>query len=918
MSISTIHAADITVGEACTLADAIAAANADEPRGGCPAGNGADVITLTEDIAIAGMLPPTSSPIIIQGRGYTLSGAKRDRILRVVASQLTIHDLTLTGGKREPDFGGAIRVDSGASLRVFDSFFQDNVALSGGAIASFGQLEITNTTFKDNRAALTGGAIFLEGGGLSVNVSVFESNKASRGGAINFTDGMGSVADSHFTGNKASNDGGGVAINEATLTIADSILQGNRAQNEGGAIYSGRSRLMVTKSSLLNNYAGEEGGALKSWRDTVDISESVISGNTAERDGGGISSQSEHTTIHASIISDNSGNRGGGLSASGGILRISGSIFSGNRAYWYGGAIQGIVEELSANNSTFYRNRAVHKAGGLFLKGESELTHITITRNSAAEFGGLYLIEADTRLVNSILAGNSNGDCQGALVENINNLIEDGTCDPALQGDPQLAGLWGSPAVIVPASDSPVIDAGDQSRCIAIDQLGRHRAWGETCDLGAFEVDPSQELLLASLDAPESTAPQQDPVAGIVVNEQCSLADAIKSANRGWAVGGCPAGNAGPDTITLTADVTLSARLPGIGTDITIEGAGHTISGANRFPIFQVFPGPLTVNDLTMTEGRGVGGAAINATDGFITINRSKVIGNRSVGDILAHGGGIFCFPCTLVIMDSLIANNSTNTSGGGIAWQGWDETNYLEIHNSVIEGNSGRRGGGLSITGHNWTQPATIRNTSISRNIAEDDGGGIEAGFGSEASLLDISNSAVVGNRAGRNGGGIFANGDTRLTQVTLAGNMAESGGGLFTANEGATRLTHVTVAGNIAESGGGIYTLDEGAIQLRFSIIAGNSGNDCVGYPEHNIAGLIGDGSCDSMLMGDPMLAELVEPEVGGTAYFPLAPGSPAIDGAFDAQCDGFDQIGTPRPQGAACDIGAIEYVPGLAGEE
>ena len=916
--VSAVRAADITVDAACTLADAIVAANTDLPRGGCPAGDGADLIALTNNVELKGVLPPISSPITILGNGHTLRGAKRDRLLHVVSGQLRIHDLTLTGGKREPDSGGAVRVDRGASLLVHHSLFYENMAHSGGAIASFGHLKIENTTFRGNRA-ISGGAIYQRDGALTVNDSVFESNKAVQGGAISISDGAGSISESQFRGNQASGWGGGLASDAATVTITSAIFVGNRAEDDGGAINASRSRLTAAKSSILNNYAGEEGGALKSWRGTITISESVISGNIAERDGGGIQSQADDMTIHASTISDNTGNRGGGLSATGGIHRINWSAFSGNRAAWYGGAIESLSEEFYAHNSTFYGNRAVAKAGGLFLHSESELTHITIAHNSAAEFGGLYVIDAEARLINSILSGNSNDDCHGPLVENINNLIEDGTCDPALQGDPLLAGLWGSPTVVVLANDSPAIDAGDSSHCIATDQLRRHRVWGKSCDLGAFEVDPTQELTLESLEAADfrvSTEPQQDPLAGIVVNDKCSLADAIASANRGWAVGGCPAGKTGADTITLTADVTLSARLPGISSAITIEGAGHKLSGANKFPLLQVYPGPLTVNDLTMTEGHTVGGAAINATDGVVTLNRSKIIGNRSVGEILAQGGGIRCFPCTLIINDSLIANNSTETSGGGISWYGFGETDYLEIRNSVIDGNSARSGGGLYISGPDTVQRATIRHTTISRNIAENIGGGIETHIGIETSYLDISNSAIIGNRAGASGGGIFAQGVARLTNVTVAGNQAESGGAVFTGDEGEIRLGHVTVAGNEAESGGGIYTQDEGKTQLRFSIIADNSGNDCVGYLDEEFLSLISDGTCVPTLSGDPGLLELVKPEDGSPSYFALLPNSPAIDAVDCDQGIPADQIGTLRPQGARCDLGAIEFVSNTEG--
>ena len=41
------------------------------------------------------------------------------------------------------------------------------------------------------------------------------------------------------------------------------------------------------------------------------------------------------------------------------------------------------------------------------------------------------------------------------------------------------------------------------------------------------------------------------------------------------------------------------------------------------------------------------------------------------------------------------------------------------------------------------------------------------------------------------------------------------------------------------------------------------------------------------------------------------PLLPGSPAIDAADPRFCTETDQIGNPRPVGAGCDLGAIEFM-------
>ena len=57
--------------------------------------------------------------------------------------------------------------------------------------------------------------------------------------------------------------------------------------------------------------------------------------------------------------------------------------------------------------------------------------------------------------------------------------------------------------------------------------------------------------------------------------------------------------------------------------------------------------------------------------------------------------------------------------------------------------------------------------------------------------------------------------------------------------------------------------------------------------------------------------MIGPLVD-NGGPTLTHALQAGSPAIDAADDAVCPATDQRGVDRPQGAACDVGAYEYVP------
>ena len=159
-----VYAADIRLSSRCTLADAIIAANRDRAEGDCPAGRGADIITLSQDITLDDSLPKITSDIAIEGNGYTISGGNRWQIFYIDGGALTINDLTMTKGRVEDELlasivsGGTIFNDEG-TLSITNSVFSGNSARYGGAIANWGELSISDSSFSDNSADSLGGAI---------------------------------------------------------------------------------------------------------------------------------------------------------------------------------------------------------------------------------------------------------------------------------------------------------------------------------------------------------------------------------------------------------------------------------------------------------------------------------------------------------------------------------------------------------------------------------------------------------------------------------------------------------------------------------------------------------------------------------------------------------------------------------------
>ncbi len=241
-------ATDYALDETCTLADAIRAANADEARGECPAGDGADTITLSADITLEGELPRVLSDITIDGADHTISGDAQFRIFYVdMGGALTLQNIHLTAGLAHNDViftfvdgvtgrsksGGAIIANRGSRLELINSRFTDNVAEAyGGVLDSWdSEIIINDSEFSGNTAA-DGGAIGSAFSAVTISNSSFDGNAAENGGgALQVFNGTAHVTDSQFSGNSAAEDGGG-AITVFAGTVEQS---GNTfSDNEGG------------------------------------------------------------------------------------------------------------------------------------------------------------------------------------------------------------------------------------------------------------------------------------------------------------------------------------------------------------------------------------------------------------------------------------------------------------------------------------------------------------------------------------------------------------------------------------------------------------------------------------------------------------------------------------------------------------
>lgn len=256
---------------------------------------------------------------------------------------------------------------------------------------------------------------------------------------------------------------------------------------------------------------------------------------------------------------------------------------------------------------------------------------------------------------------------------------------------------------------------------------------------------------------------------------QCSVRAAIQEAN----------GSAGTaDTIVIPAGTFT----------ISIGGTGENASATGDFDI---------TTNITL---QGAGSASTRLDGGK----------NDRVLEVLGGAGNA-------TISGLTITNGASGASpGGGLA-----NSATASLTNVVVDGNTATGGGG----GINNSNVLTLTNVTLSNN-AGGAGTTVTGGGLLNSNRADLTNVSVTGNTIGGNGGGIFTSGfapaGLRATDVTVSGNQALRGGGVYAS--AAAVLTRVTVTNNTATAttttGGGIATTASASERLAAtdSSITGN----------------------------------------------------------------------------------------------
>jgi hypothetical protein len=356
-------------------------------------------------------------------------------------------------------------------LRFTRSFFADNTANDGGAIAArlAVELHVDECSFEDNVASGWGGGVYAMNAPLTVTGSEFRGNSATAGGGVFARFGRAAISESLFEDNLAASQGGGAMLWDASSEVRTSSFTGNLAGwGGGGLVVAGGSGTVLDQLAFHDNEAGDNGGGLWLVHIAAKLSHSRFEGNHAGRLGGGINVW--------------------GLN---GVLESYADRAEGNTSSLLGGGIHVDKDAvLRMTNGEVFANRAA-RGGAISTSkaGAIDLLHCTIAANAAPSGGAAIDTDAPTRIVNSILH-DPGSDTELVHKSGVVPVVHHSAVRGGFEGEGNLDDDCGF--VDLEEGDlrlilgSPCIDAGDASESTPLDFEGQPRQGAP--DLGAHEL----------------------------------------------------------------------------------------------------------------------------------------------------------------------------------------------------------------------------------------------------------------------------------------------------------------------------------------------------------------------------------------------------------------------------------------------
>ena len=752
----------------------------------------------------------------------------KHRIFKVEGGKtLTLTNLTLKGGKPdgsdEEGGGGGILV-KGSTLNMTNCAVTGNTAQDGGGI--FAKKEGSTAS----AVTISGGFIGSDGTGTDAN----KSTGYSGGGGIYIGEDCSLTMKENvkIIGNQTGASGGGIYTGaNCVLTMENCTVSDNTASINGGGAYLAGTVNIKGASTIAHNEAQGSGGGIYAASGSLMLENATIGGDQSyygtesnkakgnkAKDGGGIFAQAA-LTMKNCTVSYNTAETSGISSADGGGIYAQGKLtmtvctVKSNMAKT-GGGIKKDNDEFTMTNCTLTNNVATTNGGGIFTMGTCDFTMAdctlsgnTVNLENNDSGGGVYMSGRKFTMKGASCITPSTGPDANKKGKNDVYLPTGNKIDLSDVLNPQ----GGTAARITPQAygqyvvlRGATISSHHTKFAVTPKDLGsgNMQKW-EINETGFLKKSP------VTIDGSKSGAWKalKDAVDAAQDGDVITIKGEIKATNA--------SGNSGE--ITINKNLTIKGKT-GSTSDILDANGNHASTPPSDVPssphcIFDVQGGTLTLENLTLKNGKGALGGCIFVPSGKVELT-DCIIENCTAG-----GGGAIGVKGEAKLTNTVIKKceaTSTTLGGGAIYTKGGKVT----MTNCTLTGNKAKNGGAI-YAGKNTssTQLATVTinggaigGTGADANEASKSGtdGGSGGGIYINNSTLKLQNNAkVIGNKASVRGGGIYVGG----TDAN------------FTMESGEISSNTVTITESAEIQGGGVCVIDGAKFEMKGGSIKNNT---------------------------------------------------------------------------------------------
>ena len=240
----------------------------------------------------------SESTTAVKGSQFTNNQGINGGAINILLGGLTVENSTFTNNDSTP--GGVFGPDT---MGYGGAIYTDGASATTDATTS-GQIIIRQSRFDGNKGAGQGGGLFLflyppdeaiiEDSTIINNEVIQSVNGDSLGGGLRHGNGSLNITNTTFANNKALQQGGGLWVGaNSPTTITNSTFVENRAESADGngglagaiMLANGSSPTNISDSTIANNYAGFQGGGFWGGGANTPLTNRVVANNIANNGG---------------------------------------------------------------------------------------------------------------------------------------------------------------------------------------------------------------------------------------------------------------------------------------------------------------------------------------------------------------------------------------------------------------------------------------------------------------------------------------------------------------------------------------------------------------------------------------------------------------------------------------------------------